>query len=165
MNDFRNDTRNKILQHPLFIEHYNKIAQDEKNRPFCRHDISHFLDVARIAMIINIKENYAIAETLIYAAGLLHDIGRHKQYHEGIDHAQASAKIAKKILIDCSFSDKDIDIITDAISTHRTMAIANEGSLRGLIYRADKMSRNCFFCEAADKCNWPQEKKRTTIIY
>ena len=41
---------------------------------------------------------------MIYATALLHDIGRHIQYRQGIGHEISSAQIAPLILDDCDFT-------------------------------------------------------------
>ena len=41
----------KILQHKKFQKYVKKNKKAEKERIFCRHDMVHFLDVARIAWI------------------------------------------------------------------------------------------------------------------
>ena len=81
---------NQILQHAEYLKNIAKIEECESERIFCKHDITHFLDVARIAQILNLKEELHIPEELIYATALLHDIGRHIQYIEGTPHEKAS---------------------------------------------------------------------------
>ncbi len=159
------NNRNIILRHSLFCTHYQEILHDEKDRIFCRHDINHFLSVARIAMILNVTEKYNIDEEIIYATALLHDIGRHEQYKTGVDHAAASTSIAKNILNDCTFSSQEKKLILTAISCHSDKRIEHSRSLYGLIYRADKLSRNCFCCEVYQKCKWTDEKKCRNLIY
>ena len=88
------DRIDKILKHDLFIENLKKNQAAEADRRFCRHDMAHFLDVARIGTIINLEENLGISKEVIYGAALLHDIGKHRQYGEGIPHEQASAQIS-----------------------------------------------------------------------
>ncbi|MGN0402523.1 MAG: HD domain-containing protein [Acetatifactor sp.] len=155
----------RILNHDLFIENLKKNKEAEANRRFCRHDITHFLDVARIGRIINLEEGLEIPTELIYAAALLHDIGKHRQYREGIPHEKASAEIAPVILKECGFEQAETDLITEAISRHRNSEIAYERSLIGLLYRADKASRACFACDAEQDCNWKREKKNLYIGY
>lgn len=153
----------KILNHDLFITQLRKNEEAEKNRAFCRHDMGHFLDVARIAMILNLREHLEIGEEMIYAAALLHDIGRHLQYEKGIPHEQASAEIAPQILRDCGFNEKETDVIVTAIRLHRTKEIACEPSLSGILYRADKAGRACFACKMEKECDWKADKKNLTI--
>lgn len=155
---------NQIIQHPDYLAHIAKIVQWEKDREFCRHNTAHFLDVARIAMILNTQEDYGIGQELIYAAALLHDIGRWQQYETGEDHAPASAKLAPEILKDCGFSDAEQAQIVSAIATHRESRVKDEKNLNGLLYRADKLSRSCFFCAQEENCNWKQEKKNMELV-
>lgn len=154
----------KILNHDLFIENLKKNAAAEADRRFCRHDMTHFLDVARIGWIIILEEKLEITREMIYGAALLHDLGKHRQYEEGIPHEQASAAIAPQILKDCGFDDKETDVIIDAILQHRNAAVSREENLRGVLYRADKTSRACFACQAEADCNWKEGRKNLRII-
>lgn len=152
-----------MIKHPLFTECLSRNQEAEKDRPFCRHDLSHFLDVARIGMILNLREQAGVEEELLYAAALLHDIGRYVQYADGTPHEQASALLAPGILSDCGFTDKETGDILRAIERHRSPEAAAERSLAGLLYRADKASRACFACRAEADCNWKKEKKNLRI--
>ena len=38
----------KIWNHPLYAKYYQKLAEAEKERIFCCHQVGHLLDVARI---------------------------------------------------------------------------------------------------------------------
>lgn len=158
------DRVNLIYQHPTFIECCSKIEKLEKNRIFCRHNKEHFLDVARLATIMNLEENYGIEKSILYAAALLHDIGRHLQYEKEIPHEQASAQIAPDILVECGYSKDEIERIVEAIFFHRNRDIKDEKNLKGLLYRADKASRSCFWCKAEGECNWTSDKKNTRLI-
>lgn len=155
----------KLLNHDLFQCHMRSNREAEAERRFCRHDMAHFLDVARIGEIINLEEDMGLAREWIYAAALLHDIGRHVQYEDGTPHELASAEIAPRILADCGFEDYETRVIINAIRSHRDAAVAAERSLGGVLYRADKASRACFACEVGDECNWKGEKKNMTIKY
>lgn len=77
---------NQICKHPLWVESVKKIQALEQQRIFCRHNIPHFLDVARLSWIENLEQGLGISKELIYAAAMLHDIGRHLQYTEQIPH-------------------------------------------------------------------------------
>lgn len=156
---------NRILNHDLFVLHLGKNREAEADRIFCRHDMAHFLDVARIGMIINLEDGLALNREWIYAAALLHDLGRHIQYENGTPHEQASGEIAPRILADCGFDDSETSVIDDAILHHRDSSVLRERSLRSLLYRADKASRACFSCEARLMCDWKKEKKNLTIKY
>ncbi len=155
----------KILQHDLFLYHLNANNTAEADRRFCRHNMVHFLDVARIGTIISLEEGMDIDREWIYAAALLHDMGKHIQYEDGTPHEQASGKIAPDILKDCGFDEKETDVIVEAILAHREVASAGEKNLKGILYRADKASRACFGCEAEADCNWKDGKKNLTIKY
>lgn len=159
------ERRNRILKHDLFLECIAKTESLEVDRKFCHHDMVHFLDVARLAMILNLKEGLGVGEDCIYAAALLHDIGRFRQYEDGTPHEKASAGLAPKILRECGFDDRETDVIIQAIQGHRNPQSASERNLTGLLYRADKMSRSCFCCKAEAECNWKEGKKNMALHY
>lgn len=159
------DRIDKIINHPIFREHLRKNQEAEKDRHFCHHDITHLLDVARIGLVINLEEGLNIERELIYGAALLHDIGRHVQYAQGTPHEQASAEIAPVILKDCGFNNGETDVIITAILHHRNGAVAQESSLRGVLYRADKASRPCYICSAERECDWKDGKKNKNTCY
>ena len=64
---FRNKTYQLLLRN---------LDDMEKDRFFCRHTIEHFLDTARIMYIISLEEKLLLPKDIIYAAALLHDIGK-----------------------------------------------------------------------------------------
>ena len=154
---------NSICSHPLWKSCVSKILDLERERIFCCHDTSHFLDVARIAWIENLEKRLAISREMIYAAAMLHDIGRHLQYMQGVPHDEGSISIASDILKDSGFDEKEQAEILSAIRMHRNPDAASRDDLAGIIYRADKKSRICAFCSASDKCNWPESKKNMKI--
>ena len=173
------DRINKIINHQLYKEYLNRIKKYEKDRVFCKHDMSHFLDVCRIAenLWLNIRitklEEYNKSEDfsqnssyreLIYAVGLLHDIGRWQEYENGVSHEIASSKIAPQILEQCGFKEDEIQEIVSAILNHRNKDVKEQSDLSGLIYRADKKSRACFACEAEALCDWSKEKKNLILL-
>ena len=157
------DRLDKICSHPLWQKCLDEIGRLEEDRIFCRHDVQHFLDVARIAYIENLEQKAGIPKDLIYAAALLHDIGRHLQYTEGVSHEEASAQLAETILTDCGFTGTETEEILQAIRLHRNPGTAENTGLPGLLYRADKKSRACGFCKAKGQCNWPEEKKNLKL--
>ena len=159
------DRIDRILKHNLFMEHLDANRAAEAERCFCRHDMAHFLDVARIGMILDLREQQGIGDEIIYAAGLLHDIGKHLQYSRGIPHERASAELAPEILRDCGFDERETDVIIKAILAHRDSGSASARGLTGILYRADKASRPCFSCEAEKECNWKEERKNLKIKY
>jgi len=155
---------NNILKNQYYLDCIEKNGLYEKDRSFCRHDMSHFLDVARIAMIINLEENAVIEKEIIYAAALLHDVGRFVQYENKTPHEIASSQIAPQILRESGFDEKITDVINEAILNHRNGKIASESTLRGILYRADKQSRSCFNCKAEKQCDWKINKKNMELI-
>lgn len=154
-----------IINHPLYQEYLSRIKADETNRPFCKHDMIHFLDVARIAYILSLEDGVIIDKNLIYATALCHDIGRFKEYREGIPHEVASTSLCYDILVDAGFDEDSITLIQDAIIHHRNSKIRFEQSLRGYIYRADKASRPCHSCPVEHSCNWETHKKNLSLSY
>ncbi|BFL47070.1 HD domain-containing protein [Lactonifactor longoviformis] len=156
---------NRILQHPTYIDCLEKIRGYEEERIFCGHDMTHFLDVARLAYLFSLEEGLKIEKEWIYAAGLLHDIGRHVQYRDKTPHQKASVPIADGILTDCGFELEERRMILTAIIRHRDSTVQGEKNLAGIIYRADKMSRSCFGCQAEAQCDWSPEKKNLILKY
>ena len=155
----------EIRKHPLFQEYYDKLKEAERSRKFCRHQMEHLLDVARIAYILNLEQKLGIRKEVIYAAALLHDIGKYRQYVEDIPHELASVEIAEKILDDLpqpAFSSEAKQEILKAIRGHRQIH-DNMAVLERLLYISDKKSRQCFACEAKPECDWSEEKKNLEI--
>ncbi len=165
---------NKIFKHELFVENLSKIKKYEKDRIFCRHGIEHLLDVARIGCIYlaeyKLQKGHVLSDIIdeyIYAAALLHDLGRAEQYEKGIPHEQTGAVLARTILLDCDFDEKEADIISRAIlqHSHGQSDIARKGGcLADILYKADKASRCCFSCDAYAICKWSEEEKNKEII-
>lgn len=155
---------NRILKSELYRKYIGKNDEYEIDRKFCRHNMGHFLDVARIAMLLNESEQYGLPKEMIYAAALLHDIGRWKQYKDGTPHEKASAALAPEILRTCGFDEKETDVIIIAVSLHRNEAVKEDKNLNGLLYRADKLSRACFACVMEKECNWKNDKKNRELL-
>ncbi len=156
------DRINLIINNQKYLNHLKKNRKHEKKRIYCKHNLQHFLDVARIAYIYNLESGLNIEKDLIYATALLHDIGKWQQYESKIPHCSASALLSQEILEECGFVPEEIEKITSAILTHRSYP-DSEAELNLLIYRADKQSRRCFACKAYNNCDWPDEKKNKGI--
>jgi HD superfamily phosphodiesterase len=155
---------NLILYNSTY-RHYLKLNEaNEQDRIFCCHDLPHFLDVARIAYILNLENDYGHPKDIIYAIALLHDIGRWKQYVEKIPHNIASAELARSILIECGFNHEEINDILSAILDHRKGS-DEKNTLNYIIFKADKASRACFNCKAINECDWSNKKKNHGIKY
>lgn len=152
-----------IWRHETYQSCLEKLSKWEEKREYCRHTPKHFLDVARITWILALEAKMPAEKEIIYAAGLLHDIGRFRQYEEGIPHEQASAQIAEEILKDCGFEESEQEQVLELIRSHRIKERENSQSLSGLFYQADKLSRNCFSCPVKEKCDWTEEKKNLSI--
>lgn len=157
---------NAILAHPLYRECYARLEELEKDRIFCRHQMTHLLDVARIAYISNMEQGLGIEKEVIYAAALLHDIGKYVQYEDGTPHEQSGEKIASEILGSLSekdaFSDEENRMILTAIRGHRRLR-EDADVLEKLLYTSDKASRMCFACPAEGECDWSTEKKNMEL--
>lgn len=151
-----------IMNNKLYREALEKLSEYERDREFCNHTIEHFIDVSRIAYIMALEENLSVSKEVIYAIGLLHDIGRVKQYEEGIHHDIASVEMSKEILKETSFTKDEINIILNGIANHRK---ESDNKLEEIIYKADKLSRQCFNCKAEQECYWSSEKKNFKITY
>ncbi len=156
---------NRILENKRYRRYLEKNIETEKGRIFCRHDMGHFLDVARIAMILAAQEGQEIEAEILYAAALLHDIGRHIQYLEGVPHEEASALLAGMILKECGYTPEEREEVVEAIGLHRCSDAAEMPGLNGLLYRADKLSRSCYACPAEPLCDWKTEKKNLQLIW
>lgn len=153
-----------LLKDPLYHEYMERNIKEEANLKYCRHDLHHHMDVARIAYILVLENNdlsYFVKEAglsgrlaakeLIYAAGLLHDIGKWKEYQVGMDHASYGARLARDILPKMHFNGNEIDIIAQAIYEHRN--INKDMSFLGeRIHRADNLSRVCSQCDNRQNC-------------
>lgn len=162
------DRIDKLLENPEFQMHLAKNIAAEADRCFCRHGMEHFLDVARIAWIINLEETLGLEKEIIYAAAFAHDLGRHLQYSQGIPHEEAGAVIAAQILPMAGFESFEVERICRAIKGHRGKQNApdtREDALAQVLYRADKACRPCFSCKAEKDCNWSAEKKNLRIKY
>ena len=146
----------------MYTESLEKLKKYEENREFCNHTIEHFIDVARIAYIMVLEEDLKVSKEVIYAIGLLHDIGRVKQYEEGIHHDIASVDMSREILKETSFTEEEVKIILNGIANHRK---ESDNKLEEIIYRADKLSRQCFSCKAENECYWSKDKKNFKITY
>ena len=127
----------------------------EKDREFCRHDLQHFFDVARILTILTYENNLGISREIVYITAFLHDLGRVEEYIEGRDHAVVGAEIARRILLTKEqFADEEINLITAAINDHRN---PNSRGFSKLLYLADKLARPCFSCKVIERCHKKEE--------
>lgn len=142
---------NSILNSLSYKAYLEELYKLEKDRKFCRHDMEHFMAVARITYIKVLEEKLNYSKEVIYAIALLHDIGRVLEYNEGIPHHEGSVILAKEILNDSDFTEEEKNTIYAAIEDHRGKG---RDKLSELIYNGDKKSRECFRCNAKDECYW-----------
>ncbi|MGN0242558.1 MAG: HD domain-containing protein [Lachnospiraceae bacterium] len=166
----------RIQEHPLFRETMGALEQLEKDRIFCCHNIEHLIAVARISYILALEEALLVSDVLeytvrepeysrdiYYAAALLHDIGKVEQYEQGIPHEVAAKEKVALILWDCGYDEKEIVFITDLVASHRTETQAQKSPYHYALYRADKLSRECFACKANQECNWKEDRKNMRL--
>ncbi len=156
------DRVNAIINSKEFKKYLKKIKACEKNRKFCKHNMTHFMNVARIAYIFALEEGIKIDKEIIYTIALLHDIGRFVQYEDKIPHERASVDLADDILIKCGYDLIETSIILSCIFNHRNKNNP-KGSLEEIIYRADKCSRPCYKCKYKKECDWDSKKKNLKI--
>lgn len=162
--DARMEAVEAVRSHPLYQEHLARLVELERDRVFCRHGMDHLLDTARIAWIFNLEYNLGFRKEVVYAAALMHDIGKDEQYEHGVPHEEASARIAREIMADMGevFDEAERNTIATAILEHRRLP---EGaSLLGMmLYDADKASRKCFVCPVREDCSWSSEKMNLSV--
>ena len=160
------DRVNAIWNHPLYQKYYRRLESLEESRTFCRHQMPHLLDVARIARIRSLEDGMELDADVIYAAAILHDIGKSLQYEEKIPHETAGVRIAGEILDsldgEAAFTEEEKRMILTAIRGHRRLRQDPE-PLERLLYESDKASRMCLVCPAERMCDWSEEKKNMEI--
>lgn len=155
---------NIILNLGFIVEKLNNLRKLEDDRIYCRHNLTHFFDVARICYILCLENNIDIKKDLIYTTAILHDLGREEQILNGISHETASYKIAQRALEFTDYTDKEKDMILDAIYSHRGQKDEDK-SFNFMFYKADKLSRDCFNCKVYDSCHWSFQKKNNEVKY
>jgi uncharacterized protein len=104
-----------------------------------------------------------VAKDIVYAAALLHDVGRWQEYQDPtVDHAEASAELAEPLLLEVGYHPQVAAEIVKAIRLHRKGA--SEG-LAQVLYQADKLSRPCYLCGSRQKCSWSADKQNKVLLY
>ena len=139
-----------------------QIEDSEHSRIFCRHGLAHLLDVARIAWIEALEQNLLLEKPVVYAAALLHDLGRALNQ---ADHDTAALDICRKILVRIGFSESETACILQAIIAHGDKHTPDEQlpPLCAVIRRADGLSRPCYACAASEECYWPDARRNHSI--
>lgn len=152
-----------VRRHPVYVDHMKRLARLEHDRVYCKHQAVHLLDTARIAYIRALERKMPFRKEVIYAAALLHDVGKAEQYECGEPHEKAGARIATEILSDVDgFSALEKTAIVAAVAQHRYYS-DNASPLGKLLFEADKASRPCFACDHRDTCTWPAEKQNAGV--
>ncbi|MDD2510451.1 MAG: HD domain-containing protein [Syntrophomonas sp.] len=163
-----------LINDEFYTEYMHRNREEEQEPKFCQHDFQHHLNVARIAYILILEQNllsYFVKESglsgklagkeVIYAAGLLHDIGKWQEYKTGIDHASFGSRLTREILPRAHFNPLEIDLISRAVYEHRN--IRQDMSFLGeRLHRADNLSRICRNCEYNEQC--PKFKNKELTI-
>ncbi len=147
----------KIIADAQYQDYLARTAEAEKERIYCKHDYQHALYVARISCLIALESRRFELKPLVYAAGLLHDIGRWVEYATGEDHCQAASPLAEPLLFRAGFSREETDVIIEGIVQHRSP----QGSKIGeWLARADDLSRDCYGCQGRPSCYKAQQMLR-----
>lgn len=154
---------NKILSSKEYQDALMRTERAEIDRIYCLHGLEHALDVARICYIINLEQKSGIKKDVIYAASLLHDIGRFKQYEDGTPHHIASEEIAGSILPKCGYTENETSAILHAVCVHRSAGSA--AVLGEILQKADDLSRICLNCKARSTCKWQPEEMNMKLSY
>lgn len=168
------------------------IEDAERERPWCRHGLAHLLDVARIAWIDALEHGLPLSKDVVYAAALLHDIGRAAQYACGEPHDAAGSRMATEMLDELPaalrYAADERACIVAAVAGHRgedadclravgvgdasaagtptataSSAPTAADALAAVIRTADKASRSCWACAARATCHWPEEAMNVSI--
>ena len=91
-----------MRKHPLYVSSYQRLQELEQERIFCCHQMNHLLDTARIAYILSLERGIGISKEAIYAAAILHDIEKGRQYMSQETHMNLQALILlKRYLPNC----------------------------------------------------------------
>ena len=91
-----------------------------KDHSFPGHDFGHIDRVHLLCHKLVELEKADVNMLVLEAAALLHDVGRDlEKNHPSLDHAEESAKIAKRFLLKINFPCDLIKFVLNAIRSHR----------------------------------------------
>ena len=152
----------KLLESVEYKNRLRKLKEMEQDRVYCRHDLDHFLHVARIACLLSVEQGLELDKEQVYLCALLHDLGRAGEYRGGASHEEESLLLAERILPDCGYTGDEQEVIRELIGSHR--GVRKRTGLAASFYRADKESRCCFACPAEPECHWAADKKNKCIL-
>lgn len=153
----------RLLADTDYLEQMKLLEELEKERRFCRHGLSHVLDVARIAWIEVLEQHLPFEKEEIYLVALLHDMGRIQEYQEGIPHHVSGVMQTEIFLDKISYPAEKRSRMMSVVEKHREKDKLNDDFIN-IIKQADNSSRNCFYCEVSSECKWSTERKNKTII-
>lgn len=145
-----------------FLSLLRRIEESERDRIFCRHGLTHLLDSARIAWIDVLENRLPLDKPVVYAAALLHDLGR---AYGQTDHSAAALDACRRILLRSGFDSGEAEEILLAIRSHGEKSAPDDelSLLSAVIRRADGRSRPCYACPAAGECYWPDARRNHSI--
>ena len=92
-------------------------------------------------------------------------MGRSYEYADLCSHESGSIVMALNWLPECGYTENEIKEIVEAIALHRVEEKIESHTFSEVLYKADKLSRDCIQCKAQDTCKWPEEKKNMHITY
>lgn len=104
------------------------------------HDWEHTRRVTRLSRTIGEQEGADL--TIVTAGALLHDIGRGDRDKAGLQdcHARAGALLAKKIVAELPFSEKQRENIVHCVEAHRFRRPPTPGTTEAkVVFDADKL--------------------------
>ena len=64
----------RIIQGPQYVDTLKRLQVLETDRIFCRHDMSHFMSVARLMWIEVLEQQLSVDREVVYAAALLQSL-------------------------------------------------------------------------------------------
>lgn len=123
--------------------------------------LNHAKRVLYISRLIAEKENIICNEDILTFVSFFHDISAFPPYRpEGIfDHAFESSKIVPNIAKEYGFSEKDIEIIIEAVKFHDKVGMGEHNETR-LIRNADGLDYLGFMAVARDFSKQPNDMKK-----
>ncbi|AXY26173.1 hypothetical protein CL176_09270 [Suicoccus acidiformans] len=157
---------NIIYELPFIQAHLEELDSLEATRIYCRHNLEHFLSVARICYTLCLEQKVNIPKDLIYTTALLHDLGRVEEIKHGTSHDHASVDLAIQALTYTDYTAEEQASILKAIGNHRGRDVATtDDTFVQLFKQADNLSRDCYNCRVRDLCKWSDERKNLHIKY
>mgnify|MGYP002508293439 CR=1 FL=1 len=122
----------RLLEETEYLQWVEELEQAEAERIFCRHGLSHSLDVARIGWILTLERGQAgtgkpgeALKEKIYLTALLHDLGRLSEAKQGTPHHRAGAALAEQLLARIQYPKEDRQEILAAISDQVCFSVSN----------------------------------------